>query len=625
MRLILKGLLFLFSAVSFVFGNETAARNEGEFIKNFSKMIVSNGGRIKPMQSVALNYLLAFSGRSAYNGKSAEVWLARVLFDPDGTRDDKVFRIDNKDLLYSLNMKKDPSNRYSFNQLQKYGKDIERFYSQVAAKPKENQNAFDNAVLKTYANLVDYFYLTSAFSFTKGNNFLRIEDKSLKQKLKLDVGRNSFSYIELRDKKEILSELEKTPSKEAKPVVSAYEMMSKAYEEYPLHVLPVKMHGQEEISWISPWQAFSVSPYKQSSLEDEIKRLSDAAYFYKEGDFESFDRQIAEFNQFVKESLRANARDGISKKVDAEFIYNEIDAFFWAKVFFFLAFLSICLFSLKEISFFRFFSIFSSAIGVVLIFSGLCMRIYITGRAPVTNLYETFVFVALGTSLLSIVIEFYRKNSIGAFTSAICGFVFLMFSDGFVKGDTMPVLAAVLRSNFWLTTHVVTITIGYMGMIVAGVIAHFYIFNAMRYPFGSLKLKGIASMVRGTLAFSFIFSAMGTILGGIWADQSWGRFWGWDPKENGALLIVLWTLILFHAKAGRIIKDLGFSIGAAFGIVVTALAWIGVNFLSVGLHSYGFTESASKALVVYVGMQIAFLYLAFIVVVKRQKKLEKQP
>ena len=128
--------------------------------------------------------------------------------------------------------------------------------------------------------------------------------------------------------------------------------------------------------------------------------------------------------------------------------------------------------------------------------------------------------------------------------------------------DTMESMRAVLASNFWLSTHVTTVIIGYSGGLLAAAIAHIYIFGKL---FGVAKgnrdfYRSITRMVYGALCFSLFFSLVGTVLGGVWANDSWGRFWGWDPKENGALMIVLWTLMILHARMGGYIKDLGVNI-----------------------------------------------------------------
>ena len=128
-------------------------------------------------------------------------------------------------------------------------------------------------------------------------------------------------------------------------------------------------------------------------------------------------------------------------------------------------------------------------------------------------------------------------------------------------------------------------------------------------------------MIFGITAFGLIFSFIGTVLGGIWADQSWGRFWGWDPKENGALLIVLWCAILFHAKLAHWIDQLGFAIGSILGIIVVMLAWFGINLLGVGLHSYGFTSGIAKALFTYIGFELVFIAVTATIILWKTGRL----
>ena len=116
--------------------------------------------------------------------------------------------------------------------------------------------------------------------------------------------------------------------------------------------------------------------------------------------------------------------------------------------------------------------------------------------------------------------------------------------------------------------------------------------------------KALSKMVYGIVCFAALFSFIGTVLGGIWADQSWGRFWGWDPKENGALLIVLWNAIILHARWGGLARDRGIMNLAVFGNIVTSFSWFGVNMLGIGLHSYGFMDEAFNWLMIFMGSQL---------------------
>jgi cytochrome c biogenesis factor len=119
-------------------------------------------------------------------------------------------------------------------------------------------------------------------------------------------------------------------------------------------------------------------------------------------------------------------------------------------------------------------------------------------------------------------------------------------------------------------------------------------------------------MVYGIICFAALFSFVGTVLGGIWADQSWGRFWGWDPKENGALIIVIWNALILHARWGGMIRERGLMNMAIFGNIVTSFSWFGVNMLEIGLHSYGFIDSAKTWLFLFVGSQVLLILLGLV-------------
>ena len=120
------------------------------------------------------------------------------------------------------------------------------------------------------------------------------------------------------------------------------------------------------------------------------------------------------------------------------------------------------------------------------------------------------------------------------------------------------------------------------------------------------SIKSTYKALFSTLAAGLIFSFIGTMLGGIWADQSWGRFWGWDPKENGALLIVMWLLMMLHLKISGWVKGAGYALGLVLANITVALAWFGVNLLSVGLHNYGFTEGAAFNLLIFIIFELLF-------------------
>jgi ABC-type transport system involved in cytochrome c biogenesis permease subunit len=175
-------------------------------------------------------------------------------------------------------------------------------------------------------------------------------------------------------------------------------------------------------------------------------------------------------------------------------------------------------------------------------------------------------------------------------------------------GDTMEVLQAVLDTQFWLSTHVTCITLGYATTYVAGLIGTIYIVmgaftRALTPPIASILNR----ITYGIICFATFFSFIGTVLGGLWADDSWGRFWGWDPKENGALMIVLWNALVLHARWGGLVRERGIAVLAVFGNIVVSWSWFGVNQLGVGLHSYGFTSGITVTLILYALSQVAIM------------------
>ena len=208
----------------------------------------------------------------------------------------------------------------------------------------------------------------------------------------------------------------------------------------------------------------------------------------------------------------------------------------------------------------------------------------------------------------------------GVLTGSLAGLALLLIAGKYsMDGDTLGMLVAVLDSNFWLSIHVIAVTVGYAGIVISGIIGHVYIIQNIINPDKEDILNSIFQSIYATQAFGLIFMFAGTVLGGIWADQSWGRFWGWDPKENGALLIIIWSTILFHAYLAKMIKKLGFSYGSVIGIMAVALAWFGVNLLGVGLHAYGFTSGIVTALFTFLGFELLFILTTLFLQKKKRK------
>jgi ABC-type transport system involved in cytochrome c biogenesis permease subunit len=237
----------------------------------------------------------------------------------------------------------------------------------------------------------------------------------------------------------------------------------------------------------------------------------------------------------------------------------------------------------------------------------LVARIYISGRPPVTNLYSTGIFIGWAVVLFGLVCEKLYPLGVGNAVASMAGFITLGISHFLSEGgDTFTVLQAVLDTQFWLATHVVTINLGYAATAAAGLFGVYYIFYSLFAKNVDPGVqKAVTRMQYGSLCFAMLFSFIGTVLGGLWADDSWGRFWGWDPKENGALIIVLWNCLVLHARWDGMIRDRGMAVLSTLGLIAVSWSWFGTNQLGTGLHAYGFTDAARIGLMVCWGLSLA--------------------
>ena len=262
--------------------------------------------------------------------------------------------------------------------------------------------------------------------------------------------------------------------------------------------------------------------------------------------------------------------------------------------------------------------------GTVALVTAIVLRCMIRGRPPVSTLYETILFITSIAVISSLLIERMNRQRIALALAAVLGTggLFLAFRyEAMEAVDTMPSLVAVLDTNFWLSTHVTTVTMGYSAGLLASAFAHLWVLGKL---FGLKRgeprfYTSLSRMTYGVICFGLLFSTVGTILGGIWANESWGRFWGWDPKENGALMIVLWELFILHARMGGYIRDTGLAMAAIFGGMIVAFSWWGVNLLGIGLHSYGFTSGIMRSLLVFYLLEVVMLGMCVVLWMRIRK------
>lgn len=334
-----------------------------------------------------------------------------------------------------------------------------------------------------------------------------------------------------------------------------------------------------------------------------------------EGDAQGFNTAVASYTELLEASMPE-----VMRLMRLEVLFNRASLFTGSTAVYVLAFVGVCVSFLArsrggagpwaERLRVGSLALLTAAVAVHSVAIGL--RVYLQDRPPVTNLYSSAVFVGWAAALAGVFLERLYPLGVAVLGSATIGAGTLIVAHNLGNdGDTMQMMQAVLDSNFWLATHVITITLGYSATFLAGAIAAVYLLGrVLTRAITPERERAMARMVYGVVCFAMLLSFVGTVLGGIWADQSWGRFWGWDPKENGAALVVLINAIILHARWGGMVRARGIAALAVAGNIVTAWSWFGTNMLGVGLHAYGFLDSASAWLAAFVAGHAGLIALA---------------
>lgn len=595
--------------VSFGKSNE---RTQGLSVGTFGQIMVLENGRKKPMDTYARNKLLQFSGRQKLKGITANEWIVRLILNPESTNEDLVFLINNPDVANALGVTPRTKRRYSFRELYGALGKIDDLSRRATEIPSEQWSSFEKEIVQTRRNIQEYLFLRSTFSFADPQELFTITDSVLSQQIGLPLFYRP-SYLELLSVSKQIAESVRAATQKATDSLSDAEhtiieitrimlQMETEMSDAAPHIIPFSTSPEV---WVSLWGVLGKK--KSASLADvSVSLMMELRRAYLNRNQVAFDAAIA---QFVKHNYSSGM--GIPEIQDPglEILYNKLNPFFWSKILYGFA----VLFSLFAVTLLwkRAYPVGLTLVIMAMLLqtTGIVSRMIIMHHPPVTNLYETFVFTAWASVLLGIILEIIRIRSYGVLLSAITGFLFLHIAGRYAKdGDTLGMLAAVLDSSFWLTTHIVTISLGYAGYVGAGLMAHVYlIMKSIRKIQAGEDLNKLLVAVYGMFAFGFIFTIIGTVFGGMWADQAWGRFWGWDPKENGALLIILWGVIVFHGNKARLLGQNGVAYGAIIGMMLVMMTWIGVNLLGVGLHSYGFSSIGANSLFIYIGIEILFL------------------
>ncbi len=584
-------LVFIATAVFKAFRPST-----GLDFKGFGSLPVVSNGRVQPLDSLARNALLSIHGKQRVPGddtpSTPSAWLAELNFKPGLADTRKIFLIHHDDLLGLTKLTRGAEKSYSYAQLLPSFPALQPEARRIGATHSKTWTPYESALMQLTRNLTLYNQLKHAIALP-GQGNLESEFSQFIPDIRL-----ALAEVGKQDRGETFSQPVIDNASSRMSIIGEWAQMTEVFTT----PIATGADGWKKLP-DSLIDAIDKGALHPSTLA--FARMGDA---YRSGDTAAFNASIAGYRAWLLAS-----RPGDLDKSSSESLFNAIAPFYLCMVLYVVAFLCAIVSWLWLGGTFQKAAFRVLLIGLTLHTLGLVTRMMLEGRPPVTNLYSSAIFIGWGAIILSTVIELFHRNAIGTAVAAVVGFATLLIAHHLsLSGDTLEMMRAVLDTNFWLATHVVVITLGYSATFLAGTIAIVYL---IRRAFGNVPKSTAASlrgMVYGVICFATLVSFVGTVLGGIWADQSWGRFWGWDPKENGALLIVIWNAIILHARWGGMVRERGMMVMAVFGNIVTSWSWFGTNMLGIGLHSYGFTDAAFFWLIAFAASQLVIMGLGLI-------------
>ncbi len=565
-----------------------------------ARLPVVDGGRIKPLDTVARVYLRRISAREQFvneNGvmRPAIEWLLDAMASPLQTGGPawkhKVIRIENDQVLSLMGLERREGYRYSLDEVAPKIGDLQKAMDKAKPRPGMGKQPEDARI----------------------NEFFESGDRDVFAAKVIETAERIELYTKLCAGAVPLA----LPPANGKEWRSLGDVQQQAQQQSVMAVLGARGLLPKDLRELSD------ADFEKLQAEGELKRIEilgsdpsalqfiDLINANKAGNPDRFTQAITEF--------RAKTAGTISPadqtRVNFEVFLNEFAPAYEAiKLFVFAGLLTLAGWvtlafrpSLGEA--FRRSAFWLLVLTFVIHGFALIARMYLMDRPLVfvTNLYSTAVFIGWAAVALGLFVEKVAPIGLGNLAAAVVGGATAIIAHNLAaSGDTLEMMQAVLDTNFWLATHVTTINLGYSATYVAGVVGVVYILFGVFTPVLSRRVgvgapgsgirgetvgRVLGQIMYGVICLAVLLSFVGTVLGGIWADQSWGRFWGWDPKENGAVLIVLWNALILHARWCGLVKDRGIAVLSLVGNMITTWSYFGTNQLSVGLHAYGFSKT----------------------------------
>jgi ABC-type transport system involved in cytochrome c biogenesis permease subunit len=635
-----------------------------EVVHTFENLLVQDGGRVKPIYTYARFTLMQFSGKTQAKFQTKDgvdhklhyaEWLLDVLFRGEVAKDIPTFVVDDSAAVVQIGVSPNEKKRsvYSYNDLVSGRARLAELAAEYAEKQRKYEQSerrdkqyelgrVEGMILTLGQNVSSFEYLIGQFGFARDGQILVNENILPPALIELAAKTSPAEMLREMPMPEMtidqLVGIIQQPASQNEDERTLQDVFRLyfffANTSRGINLFPPQESDNEV--WLSAsdvmlkgLESKEARPWAAEQLQS-IETLVDA----RNESPAAFSSALTEFAK-NQHSISDPRGEGLYSEMEVQLYRGKY--FIYSLYCFVLAFIVMAFSWLTPGSRIGRGLLLAAGgialIGLGLDVYGITLRSIIRQRPPITNLYDTVLFITGTAVLLGLLIELFTRKGIGTLVAIVSG-VFGMFLsikyEAKEATDTITQLVAVLDTNFWLATHVTIINIGYAAALVAAIIGIVYLvarFVMMMLGKESSDLnRSLTRMNYGVICFCLFFSLVGTVLGGIWANYSWGRFWGWDPKENGALMICLWSLVILHGRMAGWIRDLGVHMNSIILAIITTFSWWGVNNLGVGLHSYGFTEGVWGAL--YTSWMILGVFMAMGVIIwfseRSQRAMKKQ-
>jgi ABC-type transport system involved in cytochrome c biogenesis permease subunit len=629
------GCLTLNAAESNATTSASFERLPPDLVEAFRGIPMQDGGRVKPFDTVARFKLLRIHGKRTLRlgeGRSGEKvsaseWMIQSMLYPERVQDLPLFVVDNDEVVVAIGVEAHAKkrSRFSYNEIVAARAKLYELSQEYRAIEAKLRDPDQSGIVNLAQNISDFEFLMHTLDFAR--NTFTLSPETLPGVVDVETDVSVADFLNALPKVRVsLFEQNASGNHEDNPAIQEITEIVTRLTFYAgagaaLYTAPPE--DPEQTEWLSPGALIDASMRAEAMSPHAYAHLKALEALVAAGKDET---ALTAAATTLRTLVRGQARvRGESKHLDLETKLYDGNYFFQSLLWYMIAFLVVAFSWMgktnKDASRrARLVSLVLKltplAIATISLIVGITLRCIIRGRPPVTNLYETVLFITVVAFLIALLVEWIVKDRIALAMAPILGTMGMFLANKYEMKeavDTMPSLVAVLDTNFWLSTHVTCVTIGYAAGLLAGALGHVYVFGKV---LGIKKrdpdvYASISRMTYGVVCFGLLFAYVGTMLGGVWANYSWGRFWGWDPKENGALMIVLWMLVILHARMGGYIREFGLAICSIFCAAIVAFSWWGVNLLGVGLHSYGFTSGIARTLITYWSIEAVVILIGF--------------